>query len=154
MNRGFVVTLLPALSGLLFGAGLLVSGMADPARVLGFLTIGPGWDPSLAFVMGGALLVTVPGFALMRRRGRPLFAGSFALQGSPRPDRRLLAGAALFGLGWGLQGYCPGPAVVAAGLGQWPALLFLPAMLAGAWLSNRIIAGAQGQPVTPARDCG
>lgn len=155
MNRGFLVFALPLLSGLLFGAGLLVSGMADPARVLGFLRIAPGWDPSLAFVMGGALLVSVPGFWLMRRRGRPLFSGSFADPATRRLDRRLLVGAALFGLGWGLQGYCPGPAVVAAGLGQWPALLFLPAMLAGAWLS-KLIASGNGAPsqVTPAQDCG
>ena len=126
------------LSGLLFGAGLVISGMADPARVLGFLTLGPGWDPALAFVMGGALAITLPGFALLHRRGKPLFAGSFAERASGI-DRRLLLGAAIFGLGWGLQGYCPGPAVVAAGLGQWPALLFLPAMLVGAWVSDRVL---------------
>lgn len=129
-----------ALSGLLFGAGLLVSGMADPARVLGFLRLAPGWDPSLAFVMAGALAVTVPGFALVRRRGRPLFAAALATPAASALDRRLLVGAALFGLGWGLQGYCPGPAVVAAGLLQWPALVFLPAMLGGAWLADRFSA--------------
>lgn len=129
----------PALAGLLFGAGLLISGMADPARVLGFLTLAPGWDPTLAFVMAGALAVSLPGFAVLHRRGRPLFAATFA-ERSVRVDRRLLFGAALFGLGWGLQGYCPGPAIVAAGLGQWPALLFLPAMLLGAWLADRLSA--------------
>ena len=132
--------LFAALAGLLFGAGLLISGMADPARVLGFLTLAPGWDPSLAFVMAGALAVTVPGFALMRRRGRPLFAEGLATPASTQLDRRLLAGAAIFGLGWGLQGYCPGPAVVAFGMLQWPALLFVPAMFAGAWLSDRFSA--------------
>ena len=134
MNRALVFALL---AGLLFGAGLVVSGMADPARVLGFLTLAPGWDPSLGFVMAGALAVTLPGYALLQRRGQPLFAAEFA----PRitsVDRRLLIGAAIFGLGWGLQGYCPGPAVVAAGLGQWPALVFLPAMLVGAWLADRV----------------
>jgi uncharacterized membrane protein YedE/YeeE len=130
--------LFSTLSGLLFGAGLLVSGMADPARVLGFLRLAPGWDPSLAFVMAGALAVTVPGFALMRRRGRPLFAEALAAPAPSQLDPRLLIGAAIFGIGWGLQGYCPGPAVVAAGLGQWPALLFLPAMLAGAWLADSV----------------
>jgi uncharacterized membrane protein YedE/YeeE len=132
----------PLLAGLLFGAGLLISGMADPAKVLGFLRLAPGWDPSLMFVMGGALAVTVPGFWLLHRRGRPLFAPDFA----PRAlglDGRLLLGAALFGLGWGLQGYCPGPAVVAAGLGQWPALVFLPAMFAGAWVSDRLMKAAE-----------
>ena len=134
MKSTYVIS---ALSGLLFGAGLVISGMAYPARVLAFLTLAPGWDPSLMFVMGGAVAVTLPGYALMHRRGRPLFASGF----SPRAsgiDRRLLVGAAIFGLGWGLQGYCPGPAVVAAGLGQWPALLFLPAMLVGAWISDRV----------------
>lgn len=134
--------LFPALSGLLFGAGLLISGMADPARVLGFLTLAPGWDPSLAFVMAGALAVTAPGFALMRRRGRPLVAGALAAPATSQLDRRLLIGAALFGIGWGLQGYCPGPAVVAFGLLQWPALLFLPAMFAGAWASDRVTAAS------------
>lgn len=129
-----------ALSGALFGAGLVISGMADPAKVLAFLTLGPGWDPALMFVMGGAVAVTLPGYWLLHRRGRPLFATGF----SPRVsgiDGRLVIGAAIFGLGWGLQGYCPGPAVVAAGLGQWPALLFIPAMLVGAWVSDRLIAG-------------
>jgi uncharacterized membrane protein YedE/YeeE len=128
--------LFPALAGILFGAGLVISGMADPARVIGFLHLAPGWDPSLAFVMAGALAVTLPGYALLNRRGQPLFASSFAPRASDI-DARLVIGAAVFGLGWGLQGYCPGPAVVAAGLGQWPALLFLPAMLAGAWVSDR-----------------
>ncbi len=126
------------LSGVLFGAGLLISGMADPARVLGFLRLAPGWDPSLAFVMAGALAVTIPGFALMRRRGRPLFGQALAAPAAGPLDRRLLAGAAVFGLGWGLQGYCPGPAVVAFGMLQWPALVFLPAMFAGAWLADRL----------------
>lgn len=130
--------LFAAVAGLLFGAGLVISGMADPHKVLGFLTLAPGWDPALMFVMGGAVAVTLPGYWLLHRRGRPLFASGF----SPRVsgiDGRLIFGAAIFGLGWGLQGYCPGPAVVAAGQGQWPALLFIPAMLAGAWLSDRLV---------------
>jgi uncharacterized membrane protein YedE/YeeE len=129
---------LAAVAGMLFGAGLVVSGLADFHKILGFLTLGPGWDPSLAFVMAGALAVTLPGFALAQRRGQPLFAKTFPAAPSSAIDRPLLIGAAIFGIGWGLQGYCPGPAVVAAGLGQWPALLFLPAMLAGAWLSDRV----------------
>lgn len=130
--------LLSALAGTLFGAGLVISGMADPARVLGFLTLAPGWDPALALVMAGALAVTLPGFALAQRRGQPLISGAFSTPMASAVDRRLLAGAAIFGLGWGLQGYCPGPAVVAAGLGQWPALIFLPAMLVGAWMADWI----------------
>ena len=131
---------LPAvLAGLLFGAGLLISGLADPQRVLAFLRIAPGWDPSLAFVMGGALAITVPGFALLRRRRQPLFAANFASPPTSPVDRRLLAGAALFGLGWGWIGYCPGPALVGLGLGHWTALLFVPAMLAGGWLTSRLL---------------
>lgn len=129
---------LAAVAGMLFGAGLVVSGLADYHKILGFLTLGSGWDPSLAFVMAGALAVTVPGFALAQRRGQPLFASTFPPAPSSRIDRRLLIGAAIFGIGWGLQGYCPGPAVVAAGLGQWPALLFLPAMLLGAGLADSV----------------
>ncbi len=129
--------LIALLAGMLFGAGLLISGMADPQRVLAFLTIGPDWDPSLALVMAGALTITVPGFALMRRRGRPLFTERFTAPTQNRIDRRLLIGAALFGLGWGWAGYCPGPAIVGAGLGHWSALLFAAAMLAGGWLTAR-----------------
>lgn len=127
--------LITLLSGLLFGAGLVVSGMADPAKVLGFLTLDANWDPSLAVVMAGGLAVTMPGFAWLRRRRKPLLANTFAQPASTAMDWRLLTGAVLFGLGWGLSGYCPGPALVSAGLGQSPALLFVPAMLAGAWLS-------------------
>lgn len=126
-----------ALSGLLFGAGLLLSGMADPAKVLGFLTLGPGWDPSLAFVMGGALLVTLPGYAWIRHRGRPFIAESLAEPAGRRPDRRLIIGAALFGIGWGLAGYCPGPAVVGAALGNLAPLLLLVAMVVGAAFAGR-----------------
>ncbi|MES2885576.1 MAG: DUF6691 family protein [Pseudomonadota bacterium] len=130
LNRSITV-----LSGLLFGAGLVVSGMADPAKVLGFLTLDANWDPSLAVVMAGGLAVTIPGFAWLRRRQRPLLANTFAQPSSATVDWRLLTGAMLFGLGWGLSGYCPGPALVSAGLGQSAALLLVPAMLAGAWLS-------------------
>ncbi|MGH8443395.1 MAG: DUF6691 family protein [Nevskiaceae bacterium] len=135
MNRELLLT---AVAGVLFGAGLVISQMADFNKVLAFLTLAPGWDPALMFVMAGALAVTVPGFALAQRRGQPLFAAAFPSPASSAIDRRLLVGAAIFGLGWGLQGYCPGPAVVAAGLGHWPAVVFLPAMLAGAWVANRL----------------
>lgn len=124
-------------SGLLFGAGLVISGMADPARVLGFLTLAPGWDPSLAFVMGGALLVTVPGFALLKQSPAPAFGGEYVKPASASIDRRLLLGAALFGAGWGLAGYCPGPALVAAGQLSPVALLFVAAMLLGARFAER-----------------
>lgn len=125
-----------AVSGLLFGVGLVLSGLADPARVLAFLTLAPGWDPSLMVVMGTAVTVATIGIALVNRRGRSLLGGD--LPAVPTGiDRNLVAGAALFGLGWGLAGYCPGPAVVAAGMGQWPAWVFVPAMFAGAALVNR-----------------
>jgi len=117
---------LPLIAGALFGAGLVVSGMADPAKVLAFLTLAPGWDPSLALVMASALAISLPGFAWARRRGRPLFGGSFSAPATQTLDRRLLVGAALFGIGWGLSGFCPGPAVVSAGFGNGAALLLLP----------------------------
>ena len=137
MKAGSVI---PALVGLLFGAGLMISGMADYNKVLAFLRLAPGWDPALLLVMVGALAVTLPGFAVARGRGKPFFTGGFAHSAASAIDKRLVAGAAIFGLGWGLQGYCPGPAVVAAGLGLWPALVFLPAMLVGAWVADRVTA--------------
>lgn len=124
-------------SGLLFGAGLVVAGMVDPLRVLGFLDVFGAWDPTLAFVMGGALLVSGPAYHLARTATKPLSAPSFQLPTATVIDRRLLIGAALFGAGWGIAGYCPGPAM--AGLGMmWRELVwFLPAFAAGAWLAGR-----------------
>jgi len=123
------------LAGLLFGAGLTVSQMINPAKVLGFLDLGGipanAWDPSLALVMAGALAITGVGFALVLRRPRPLLAPRFALPGKRDIDGRLIAGAALFGLGWGLAGYCPGPAVAALALGATKTLVFVAAMIAG-----------------------
>jgi len=124
--------LIALLSGLLFAIGLVVSGMASPAKVLGFLTLGPGWDPSMMLVMIGGLGVTVPGFWWMRRRGRPVYAPAFSEPVAQAIDARLLAGAAIFGIGWGLSGLCPGPVIVGVALLQPAALLFLPAMLVGA----------------------
>lgn len=131
-------TLATAVAGLLFGAGLVISGMSDPQRVLAFLRLAPGWDPSLAFVMLGALAVTVPGFAWLRRRGRPFLAPQFSEPSARRIDRDLLLGAGLFGIGWGWAGYCPGPALVGVGLGHWSAVIFVAAMLGGAWLTGRL----------------
>lgn len=129
----FMVSLL---SGLLFGIGLTVSGMASPQSVLGFLTLGPSWNPALLGVMGGALLVAMPGFVALRHRAKPWLTASFNRPGG-HVDRRLLLGAALFGIGWGLAGYCPGPVLVNLSLLQSGAMLFLSAMLAGAWLARR-----------------
>ena len=125
-------------AGLLFGLGLCVSGMVNPAKVLGFLDVAGAWDPSLALVMGGALLVALPGFQLLLRRARPLAAERFQLPAAVRIDKRLLTGAALFGLGWGLAGLCPGPALAAVVAAGWQPGLFVAAMIAGLLLAGRL----------------
>ena len=119
------------LAGLVFGLGLLLSGMADPAKVLGFLDLAGAWDPSLMFVMGGAIGVGAVAFALARRRRRSLLGEPMQLPTKTSIDRRLIIGALLFGAGWGLAGFCPGPAVVALGVGETKAVVFVLAMLAG-----------------------
>lgn len=119
------------LVGLLFGVGLILSGMTDPGKVLGFLDIAGRWDPSLAFVMGGAIGVAFFAFALARRRNTALLGGAMHLPGDAPIDRRLVVGSLVFGVGWGLAGFCPGPAVVAAGAGMTEALVFTLAMVAG-----------------------
>jgi uncharacterized protein len=117
--------------GLLFGFGLLVSGMANPAKVLGFLDLAGQWDPSLAFVMAGAIALAAPAFWLARKRESSLSGAPVQLPTARRIDRRLVGGALLFGAGWGLAGFCPGPALVAASAGQPRAWIFVAAMLAG-----------------------
>lgn len=135
------------LAGLLFGLGLIVSGMSDPAKVLNFLDIFGTWDPSLAFVMGGAIAVTAPGFALLfRRRDTPLFDSKFRLPTSTDLDPRLLTGAVIFGTGWGLGGFCPGPALTALPIAATGTLIFVPFMLAGMWLGRH--AGDLPNPFT------
>ena len=124
------------LAGLLFGAGLVISGMANPDNVLGFLTLNAHWNPSLALVMGGALAVTIPGFTWINHRRRLLDGTPFTPMAHARIDYRLMAGAALFGLGWGLSGYCPGPAIVSAGLGHSDALILVASMIFGAALAK------------------
>ncbi|KQV95121.1 hypothetical protein ASC91_26085 [Pelomonas sp. Root1237] len=116
--------LIAAFAGLLFGLGLIVSGMASPTKVLGFLDLAGAWDPSLAFVMAGAIAVGLPAFAWARR-------ANVQLPEATRIDRRLVGGSLLFGIGWGLVGLCPGPALVVLGLGDAKALGFVAAMLAG-----------------------
>jgi uncharacterized membrane protein YedE/YeeE len=118
-------------AGLVFGMGLAVSQMISPAKVIGFLDIAGNWDPSLALVMAGGVIVASFGFAIARRRAHPLFAKSFMWPTGIRIDSRLIAGGALFGTGWGIAGYCPGPAIASIGFLQPGTLLFVGAMLAG-----------------------
>ena len=126
------------LVGLLFGLGLIVSGMSDPAKVLGFLDLAGAWDPSLALVMGGAIALGLPGFAWARRRSRSLLGAPMRLPTRQAVDAPLLIGSALFGIGWGLAGYCPGPALAGLGIGSIEALWFIPAMLAGILLHRLV----------------
>lgn len=122
-------------TGTLFGVGLAVSQMANPEKVLSFLRLVPGWDPSLLLVMGGAVAVTFVGFRLVTRRA-PLFDTRHHLPGNRIIDVRLLAGAVIFGLGWGLAGYCPGPALAGLASGSSEPVLFVLAMLAGSQLGR------------------
>jgi uncharacterized membrane protein YedE/YeeE len=131
--------------GLIFGLGLVLSGMSDPAKVLNFLDlagIGSGsWDPSLAFVMAGAVTFTFVGYQWVLKRPGPLFGEKFHLPTSRELDVRIVAGPAIFGLGWGLAGFCPGPALTALGFGTRASAIFVAAMIAGMmlarWLANR-----------------
>jgi len=120
-----------ALAGALFGVGLLVSGMADPANVLGFLDVTRAWNPALAFVMAGAIAVYAPVVWLVRARRAPLLDSAFHWPTPTKIDVPLVAGAALFGVGWGLVGYCPGPAIVSLGSGAADVVIFVAAMVAG-----------------------
>jgi uncharacterized membrane protein YedE/YeeE len=124
-------TLLSGAAGVLFGVGLLVAGMTRPSKVVGFLDVTGDWDPSLAFVMMGAIAVHFLAYRLIPRMPSPWLGGRFALPTRNDIDARLVAGAALFGLGWGLGGYCPGPAIVSVVTGTADALLFFGSMLAG-----------------------
>lgn len=119
------------IAGLIFGIGLTISQMVNPAKVLGFLDLFGNWDPSLAFVMGAALVVTAIGYRLVWMRPRPVFEERFQVPGNRKVDARLAIGAVLFGVGWGLVGLCPGPAIAAITIGGGPALIFLGAMIAG-----------------------
>lgn len=131
--------------GLIFGIGLVVSGMSNPAKVLNFLDLAGTWDPSLAFVMAGAVLVTFLGYRLVQVRAHPVFADRFHMPVSRGIDAPLLAGAACFGLGWGLGGFCPGPAVTALPLMAEGTLIFLPCMLLGMWGARAIRNRLDGQ---------
>lgn len=129
------------IAGLIFSFGLLLSGMANPEKVLGFLDLFGAWDPSLALVMGGAIMVGLPTFWLARKRSAAVLGGPIQLPTNRSLDRRLLLGSLAFGVGWGLAGFCPGPGIVASGAGESGAIVFALAMIAGMlafrWLENR-----------------
>jgi uncharacterized membrane protein YedE/YeeE len=118
-------------AGLLFGVGLAMSGMLNPVRVLGFLDVAGAWDPTLAFVLGGAVAVSAAGYQVARRRQHPAFAARFDIPAGRHIDAPLLAGAAIFGVGWGLAGFCPGPALASLSLGLPKSVGFVAAMLLG-----------------------
>ncbi|CAN5780029.1 YeeE/YedE thiosulfate transporter family protein [soil metagenome] len=126
-----MLTVSSLLAGLVFGLGLILSGMANPAKVLGFLDLAGRWDPSLAFVMAGAIAIGAVAFRVARTRTSTLLGAPIKLPTAQQIDRRLLAGGLLFGVGWGIAGFCPGPALVALGMGDIKAVVFVCAMLAG-----------------------
>jgi uncharacterized membrane protein YedE/YeeE len=135
------------IAGLVFGMGLTISEMVNPAKVLAFLDLFGNWDPSLALVMGGALGVTAIGYRLVWTAPRPLFAENFQVPGNRSVDARLALGAVLFGVGWGLVGLCPGPAISALTFGGLPAWIFIAAMAAGMGLYELIDRiGARARP--------
>ncbi len=146
MNRAVWISLL---SGLLFGAGLAVSGMADPARARAFLDVFGRWDPTLAFVMGGAILPMIAVWRIKARLDRPLVGDGFHVPATTGIDRKLIGGAALFGVGWGIAGLCPGPAIADLAVRPMPAATFVVAMLGGIFV-NRLISSRQSKE--PAHD--
>lgn len=129
------------LIGGLFGAGLAVSGMMNPAKVIGFLDLAGDWDPTLAVVMVSALSVSAIGFAVARSRETSLVGAAFRIPVRKDIDWRLIGGASLFGIGWGIAGFCPGPAVAALSTGMWQVGVFFIAMLAGMWVFARTLGG-------------
>ena len=136
-------------AGLLFGLGLTMSGMLDPVRVLGFLDVRSAWDPSLAFVLGGAVLVSATGYLVSRRMAGPILAPSFDIPANHRIDARLLGGSALFGIGWGLAGFCPGPALASLSLGFAKSFVFVAAMLLGMGLHRFLTSTITRPAATP-----
>jgi hypothetical protein len=133
------------LTGLVFGLGISISGMIDPAKVINFFDLAGTWDPSLAFVMAGAVAVTFVGYRLAWRRSKPIFADRFLSPALTEIDARLVGGAALFGIGWGIAGFCPGAAIPALGTGRWEVVLFLVAVVGGFFLRRLFV------PINPTR---
>ena len=139
MNK-LVFRLTSLVAGFLFGLGMIISGMADPAKVIGFLDVAGGWDPSLAFVMGGALMVFMPSyFLIIKPKQKPLVAEEFCLAQSKPISSRLISGAAIFGLGWGIAGVCPGSALSSLALGNPGVWIFFASMMVGLGMTNLLI---------------
>lgn len=138
MNRNVLQMAAALASGAVFGLGLSLSGMLNPARVQGFLDIFGVWDPSLAFVLGGAVLVAFVGFRIMDRMQRPILSETFHVPKNRKIDAPLIIGSALFGIGWGLGGFCPGPAVASMSVGLTKSFVFVAAMIVGMTLHDRV----------------
>lgn len=138
MTRKLLQPVVALLSGTVFGFGLALSGMLNPSRVQGFLDLFGAWDPSLAFVLGGAVMVAFIGVQIMRRLARPAFDDTFHVPDNRRIDSPLVIGSALFGLGWGIGGFCPGPAIASLSIGLPETFLFVAAMLVGMTLHDRV----------------
>ncbi len=138
--------------GLIFGIGLILAGMTDPSKVIGFLDVAGLWDPSLAFVMAGAILVGVVAFRFARKRSAAFFGGAMRLPSRDDIDRRLVLGSLAFGVGWGMAGFCPGPALTALGTGNGKAVIFVLAMIAGMALfelADKLLHAARRERVHP-----
>jgi uncharacterized protein len=147
------MTLLASLlAGVVFGLGLIVSGMADPSKVLGFLDLGGAWDPSLAFVMAGAIAVGALAFAIAAKRTVSFLGAAIRLPTSRDIDLRLVTGSVVFGIGWGVAGFCPGPGLVALGMGEVKALVFVVAMLVGMGAFELLERRKQSKSARPASD--
>jgi uncharacterized protein len=144
-DRRIKEVLVALAGGLLFGVGLAVSGMTQPSKVVGFLDVAGNWDPSLAFVMLGAVLVYFVSNRFVSRRESPLFGARFHLPTRRDLEPKLIGGAALFGVGWGLGGYCPGPGIASLGAGLGTALAFVAAMAAGMWFFDAIQRGPRSE---------
>lgn len=129
--RHHIDTISAFIVGLIFGVGLILAGMTDPSKVIGFLDIAGSWDPSLAFVMGGAILVGVVAFRFAHKRTANFFGGAMRLPNRRDIDMRLIVGSTVFGIGWGMAGFCPGPALTSLGTGNAKAAIFVAAMIAG-----------------------
>ena len=129
------------LIGVLFGIGLIISGMSNPKKILNFLDLAGNWDPSLIFVMGGAILVGLAGFYLVSKRSEAFFGGALHIPTRRDISKPLIIGSLIFGAGWGIAGFCPGPAIVALGAGHLKAFVFILAMLAGMAICNRFFTG-------------